>query len=55
MSTRNGLRPLIFIYHRGSQLPDEVIAFGQEGVDASLAFRDIWTNIEFAVDAHVID
>lgn len=54
MSTENGSR-LFFVYHRGSQLPDEVVAFGQQSVDTSLAFGNIRTNIELAVDAHVID
>jgi len=55
MSTEKGSRLWFFIYHRGSQLPDQVVAFGQQGVDASLAFRNIWTNVELAVDPHVID
>jgi hypothetical protein len=38
-----------------SELPDQVVAFGEQRIDTALAFWDIGANVELAVDPHIIN
>lgn len=45
----------IFICHGGPQLPYQVVALGKQSIHAALTFGNIGANVEFSVNAHVIN
>lgn len=46
---------LVFICHRCSKLPDNVVAFGEQRVHAALSFGDVRAHVEFSVNPHVVN
>lgn len=47
--------PFIFFVYRCAELPCNIVTFGEQCIDAALAFGNVTAHIELAVDSHVIN
>lgn len=46
---------LFLVRYSRPQLPYDIIAFGQQRIDAALSFRNVVSHVEFAVNSHVVN
>lgn len=52
---RISLRLRLIVGNGSSELPDQIVAFSEQRVDTALAFWNIWANVEFAINPHIIN
>lgn len=49
------LRLGLIVSNGSPELPNQVVAFREQRIDTALTLWDIWTNIELAINPHVIN
>lgn len=47
--------PFVLFIYRCAELPCNIVTFGEQCIDAALAFGNVAAHVELAVDSHVVN